>query len=169
MLQTLNVMFPRINGEKPFRSAPKCEKHMQWCSQLMNDNSIHRQQICNRFSSTTSMNRCTPPIVQASCDSKSVLVWNLKKKKTGANRTNLFPRCYNHVAAVLPARVWTCEEDLPFRANHLPDAVTCFHEEHLPLIDIHATFKDSVSERHPGDANLNLSTVQSLSRGSRPL
>lgn len=32
-----------------------------------------------------------------------------------------------------------------------------FNQKYLPLIDIHAAFKDSVSECHPGDVNLHLS------------
>lgn len=49
------------------------------------------------------------------------------------------------------------------RANRLPEAAARFNEKYLPLIDIHAAFKDSVSERHPGDVNLD------LSKGSKSL
>lgn len=59
-------------------------------------------------------------------------------------------------------------KDLLFRANQLFGAVTCFQEEHLSLIDIRAIFKDLVTEHHPGDVNLNLSTVQSVFRGLNP-
>lgn len=52
--------------------------------------------------------------------------------------------------------------DLFFKAPQPFGAVTCFYEKHLPLIDIHAMFKDSATEQRPGALNLNLSTVQSF-------
>lgn len=53
--------------------------------------------------------------------------------------------------------------------SQLLKAGTSFHKEHLSLTDIHAMFKDSVSEHQPAEVNLNLSAVQSFFRGFNSL
>lgn len=60
-------------------------------------------------------------------------------------------------------------KDLLFRASQLFKAGTSSHKEHLSLTDIHAMFKDPVSEHQPAEVNLNLSAVQSFFRGFNPL
>lgn len=66
--------------------------------------------------------------------------------------------------AVTPLLTLESARDLLFKAPQPFGAVTGFYKEHLSLVDSHAIFKDSITERHPAAPNLNLSALQSFVR-----